>query len=51
MGLIQKLTSVFVHQERSAQYLSEIVAASANEQRLFKRHALEAGRCPSWERE
>jgi hypothetical protein len=34
MGLIQKLKSVFVHQERSAQHLSEIVAASANEQRL-----------------
>jgi hypothetical protein len=33
MGLIQKVKSVFVHQERSAQHLGEIVAASANEQR------------------
>jgi hypothetical protein len=35
MGLIQKLKSVFVHQERSAQYLSELVAGSKNEQRLL----------------
>jgi hypothetical protein len=35
MRLLQKLKSVLVHQERSAQYLSEIVAASANEQRLL----------------